>query len=152
MNNRTWLWFVVVLALAMASYFMFGSLGKEPVGDDTQQEVDTSESQSTDSRFINYTPEAAMAAAEEGDAVLFFHAPWCPTCRALEADINSHLADIPENVTILKTDYDTYRAMDLGKKFGITIQHTLVQVDIDNNQIKKWSGSPTLSSLLAEIV
>ena len=152
MNSKTWLWIVVALALAMASYFIIGALGKEPVGDTAQQEIDTTDSQSEDSRFINYTPEAALAAAEEGDAVLFFHAPWCPTCRALEADINDHLADIPEDVTILKTDYDTYRAMDLGKKFGITIQHTLVQVDTEGNQIKKWSGSPTLSSLLGEIV
>lgn len=87
--------------------------------------------------------------AETGDVVLFFHASWCPSCRGLSASIESNLASIPERVTILKTDYD--QEVDLKKKYGVTYQHTLVQVDKDGNLMKKWSGSSSLEGLLSQI-
>ena len=81
--------------------------------------------------------------------VLFFHAPWCPTCQALDKNINANLGTIPEKTVIVKTDYDS--SNDLKKKYGVTYQHTMVQVDSSDNKIKKWSGSPELKDLLAEI-
>ncbi|MEK7530269.1 MAG: thioredoxin family protein [Patescibacteria group bacterium] len=95
-----------------------------------------------------YAPEK-LAKATEGDVVLFFRASWCPTCRALDTDIRAHLKDIPAGVTILDVDYDT--STELKKKYGVTYQHTFVQVDAEGNQITKWSGSPTLASFLANI-
>ena len=85
----------------------------------------------------------------DGKVVLFFKADWCPSCRVLDADINKNLGDIPSNVTILEVNYDS--ETNLKQKYGITTQHTLVYVDNDGNQLKKWSGSPRLSSVLAEI-
>ena len=87
--------------------------------------------------------------ANEGDVVLFFHASWCPTCRSLDSDIVSNSKNIPSDVTILKTDYDSETS--LKQKYGVTYQHTMVQVDADGNMIHKWSGSPTLASLLGNI-
>ena len=95
-----------------------------------------------------YSPEK-LVKADTGKVVLFFRAGWCPTCRALDADIRAHLKDIPGNLTILDVDYD--KATDLKKKYGITYQHTLVQVDAKGNQITKWSGSPTLAALVSEV-
>lgn len=90
-----------------------------------------------------------LARAETGDVVLFFHASWCPSCRGLNSNIESNLKSIPEGVTILKTDYD--KETELKKKYGVTYQHTLVQVDKDGNLIKKWSGGGTLNNLLSQI-
>lgn len=90
-----------------------------------------------------------LAMAESGDVVLFFHAAWCPSCRGLNSDIEKEMAAIPEGVTILKLDYD--KETELKKKYGVTTQHTLVQVDKDGNLIKKWSGGSTLGSVLAQI-
>ncbi len=90
-----------------------------------------------------------VAQAETGDVVLFFHASWCPSCRGLNSSIESNLKLIPEGVTILKTDYD--KETELKKKYGVTSQHTLVQVDKDGNLVKKWSGSPSLADLVSEI-
>jgi len=95
-----------------------------------------------------YAPEK-LAKAENGDVVLFFRASWCPTCRALDADIHAHEGDIPEGVTILDVDYDN--SAELKQKYGVTYQHTLVQVDANGNMITKWSGSPTLVALVGEI-
>jgi thiol-disulfide isomerase/thioredoxin len=90
-----------------------------------------------------------IARAETGDVVLFFHASWCPSCRGLNTSIESNLKSIPEGVTILKTDYD--KETELKKKYGVTYQHTLVQVDKDGNMIKKWSGGGSLDNLLSQI-
>ena len=98
--------------------------------------------------FEPYAPEK-IAKANAGPVVLFFHASWCPTCRALTADIKAHLNDIPEHVTILDVDYDSSQA--LKQKYGVTIQHTLVQVDASGNLIKTWQGSPTLADLLTQV-
>ena len=95
-----------------------------------------------------YSPEK-IARAATGDVVLFFHASWCPSCRALSSDIEANMGSIPEGVTILKVDYD--KETELKKKYGVTYQHTLVQVDKDGNMIKKWSGTPKLANLLSEI-
>ena len=90
-----------------------------------------------------------IAMAETGDVVIFFHASWCPSCRSLNASIEGSMAEIPEGVTILKTDYD--KETELKKKYGVTTQHTLVQVDKDGNLIKKWSGSPDLAAIVSQI-
>lgn len=95
-----------------------------------------------------YAPEK-LARAETGDVVLFFHASWCPSCRGLNSNIESNLKSIPQSVTILKTDYD--KETELKKKYGVTYQHTLVQVDESGNMIKKWSGGGTLDNLLSQI-
>jgi thioredoxin 1 len=90
-----------------------------------------------------------IARAEKGDVILFFHASWCPSCRGLDADISTNMSMIPEGVSILKVDYDN--ETELKKKYGVTSQHTLVQVDKDGNLIKKWSGGSKLSAVIAEI-
>lgn len=95
-----------------------------------------------------YTPEKA-AQADEGPVVLFFKASWCPSCQALDADIKANLEQIPENVTILEVDYDEYT--DLRQKYGVTTQHTLVQIDENGDEIQQWSGGSTIDSVLAKI-
>lgn len=95
-----------------------------------------------------YAPEK-LALANTGDVVLFFRASWCPTCKSLDANIKANKDGIPEGVTILDVNYDDSAA--LKQKYGVTYQHTFVQVDSLGNQIAKWSGSPTLAALLTNI-
>jgi thiol-disulfide isomerase/thioredoxin len=75
--------------------------------------------------------------------VLFFHASWCPACRW--ADKNFASSDIPQNVNLLKVDYDT--SAELKEKYGVTMQHTFVLVDSEWEMIKKWSGSNDVKDL-----
>lgn len=95
-----------------------------------------------------YAPEK-LAKAETGKVVLFFRASWCPTCRALDSDIKANLKNIPKDVTILDVNYDTSTA--LKQKYGVTYQHTFVQVDAQGTQLAKWQGSATLAALVGNI-
>jgi thiol-disulfide isomerase/thioredoxin len=96
-----------------------------------------------------YSPEKVMLASATHDVILFFKASWCPTCRAVDADIKANLGKIPSGLAILDVNYDDSTA--LKQKYGVTYQHTFVQVDKDGTLIKKWSGSPTLTAIVAEV-
>jgi len=99
--------------------------------------------------YESYDAAKIARASDTHNVVLFFRASWCPTCKALDGDIRAHLQDIPANLTILDVNYDN--STELKKKYGVTYQHTFVQVDAQGALIKKWSGSQTLSSLVAEL-
>lgn len=113
------------------------------------EESDTAAMEKTSGSYVAYDASAVMAAAEEGSAVLFFNASWCPTCKSLSKNISASLSDIPSDVTIFNVDYDN--SSELKKKYGVTYQHTLVQVDAEGNLITKWSGGNTLDSVLSRI-
>jgi thiol-disulfide isomerase/thioredoxin len=93
--------------------------------------------------------ESKLAMAETGDVVLFFHASWCPTCKAANDDIMARVASIPSDLTILKVDYDS--ATDLRKKYGVTMQHTFVQVNSKGEMLKKWTGGNTLDAITKQV-
>ena len=126
-----------------------GSLeGYLEVGTDT--EIDTAFMPTPEpGEFIEYA-DGTLAYAEEGQVVLFFHAPWCPSCRGLEADIEANLSAIPDGLSLQKVDYDS--AVELKKKYGVVRQHTLVQVDANGNMIKTLTGvSSTLSQIVSQL-
>ena len=96
-----------------------------------------------------YSGEKVMLASNDHNVVLFFRASWCPSCIGVDKNIKANLNNIPSNLHILDVNYDN--SSDLKKKYGVTYQHTFVQVDKDGNMIKKWSGSPTLASIISEV-
>ena len=81
--------------------------------------------------------DEAQAIAAVGPAVLFFHANWCPSCKADMKQIDSRLSELG-NITVIVVDYD--KNADLKKKYGITYQHTYVQIDGEGKKIGLWSG------------
>lgn len=95
-----------------------------------------------------YAPEK-LARAETGKVLIFFYASWCPSCRTLDRDIRGNIDNIPSDVTILIADYDN--SAELKQKYGITTQHSFVQVDAQGNELNKWFGHPNLESLLEEL-
>jgi thioredoxin 1 len=117
-------------------------------GTNTYEDCVTEENASGAGTYEQYAPEK-LSRAETGDVVLFFHANWCPICRALEQDITADLSRIPANTHILKVDYDT--ATELRQKYGVTVQHTFVQVDAQGNAVAKWIDATNLPEVLARI-
>ncbi|PLX25040.1 hypothetical protein C0580_03440 [Candidatus Parcubacteria bacterium] len=67
----------------------------------------------------------------------------------MDAAIKSEMSSIPSDLTILKVDYDS--ETELKKKYSITYQHTLVQVDAQGNQITKWTGGSDLNSIVSRL-
>lgn len=118
----------------------------------TNSQQDTNDQESTvgqagQGAYIAYS-EAGLSEAK-GTRILFFHASWCPQCRALDADIKKQ--GVPAGTTILKVDYD--KAQDLRKKYGVTLQTTVVKVDEKGNLISKFTPyeKPTLDNALSNL-
>lgn len=151
--NKNIIWVLVILLVAGGLIFLSrNSEEKEIMKTDTlapEKDIgNVVDATSVSGSYESYSPDK-IAKAENGNVVLFFHAAWCPECRALDKDIKANLENIPANLTILDVDYDQYS--DLKKKYKVTYQHTMVQVDKDGNLLKKWSGSPTLASLVLQV-
>ena len=98
--------------------------------------------------YIKYSTSAI--ADTVGTKILFFHAPWCPQCKALEASIVK--GPIPAGTTIIKVDYDSSQA--LRQQYGVTTQTTLVLVDDNGKLVKKYVAysTPSLDSLIANLL
>lgn len=93
--------------------------------------------------------EANKTAYTDEKVVLFFNAQWCSTCKSARANFEANLADFPADLTIVLVDYDT--ALDLRKTYGVTLQHTFVQVDVNGKELAKWSGSKTIEEVVENI-
>ena len=93
--------------------------------------------------YVDYSETAIVSAT--GTKILFFHAPWCPQCRALEEDIKTK--GVPPGVTIIKVDYDASQA--LRQKYEVLLQTTLVLVDDAGNLVKKYVAydEPTVEAI-----
>lgn len=106
----------------------------------TQNEAGTVE-QGT--RYLPFSPEV-LAGTTTTRRVLFFYANWCPTCKPANEGFIENASQIPTDVTVIRVNYndnDTDQAeKDLAQQYGITYQHTYVQIDEQGQEVTKWNG------------
>ncbi|WP_353828743.1 thioredoxin family protein [Agromyces sp. SYSU T0242] len=95
--------------------------------------------------YLDY--EDGLIEATPGDKVLFFHATWCPNCRALDEQLRAEGA--PDGLTVFKVDYDS--RTDLRQKYGVTMQTTVVYVDDAGEKLSSevLYQEPSIDALLA---
>jgi thiol-disulfide isomerase/thioredoxin len=109
------------------------------VSEEKGQQMDKmgSETQSKPGEYSDYSETKVKDAQASGQkVVLFFHANWCPFCRAADEAFKANLGKLPTGVTLLKVDYDSNTS--LKQKYGVTYQHTFVQIDNSGNKITSW--------------
>lgn len=115
---------------------------------------DSSTTQNTDSSRGNYVSyqnyEQEVEKYKDSRVVMFFNASWCSTCKIARDNFESSLDQIPSDLTIVVVDFDN--SDDLRKKYGITVQHTFVQIDANGESLKKWSGSTTIDQIVKALV
>jgi len=130
--------FIVVSLVVIAIGFLFFRNGSS-----TSQNSGNSNSNSEVSmdrlNYIDYSEQSLESAKINGKPVLFFAATlWCQTCIQLDKEIKERVGSLPSDVTILKVDYDNDREMK--RKWGVTVQHTLIRLDGNGNEVKRWVG------------
>lgn len=106
-------------------------------------------SESVRGAFVTWSEYDADREAHRGSTVvLFFHASWCPDCQATEASLDAD--GVPDGLTVVKVDFDS--ATDLRRRYGITVQHTFVQLGSGDEAAKKWTGSISGADIAAQLV
>jgi thiol-disulfide isomerase/thioredoxin len=152
--------FVVVVAfviLGIGAYTLsqkssqFGSMMKKD--DNTMEDNKMMDDKMNDSRYVQYD-KSAFDNASRNRRILFFYASWCPTCKPADVDLKANSKKMPDDLTVIRVNYNDpetdQEEKDLAKKYGITYQHTFVQIDSKGNEITKWNGGKT-DELLAKI-
>lgn len=64
-----------------------------------------------------------------------FSASWCSPCRTLESKINKL------DLTINLHSYDVEEEVELTEKWKVRNVPTVILVDDDNNEVKRWVGN-----------
>ena len=150
----------MIILIAFCSAYFFVTRGSQEISQpnstsltppnesSTPSAPAASDTDSAPGAYLEYSED--LLAATKGTKILFFHAPWCPQCRALESSIKS--GSIPNNVTIFKVDYDSNNR--LRQKYGVTIQTTLVKVSDTGGELKKFVAydDPSLSAITKELL
>jgi thiol-disulfide isomerase/thioredoxin len=126
----------------------------EPMDDATEAPAASADADAMDDAaapaegaYLDYEDGAIEATA--GPKALFFHATWCPKCRALDDDLKAQGA--PDGLTVFKVDYDS--RTDLRQQYGVTLQTTIVFVDDAGEKISSvvLYDDPSVESLVAAI-
>jgi thioredoxin 1 len=84
------------------------------------------------------------------DVVLFFHAGWCPKCRETKENLLADPGSLPAGLAVVEVDFDAEQ--ELRSRYGVTVQHTFVQVDAAGEQLAVWTGTFTGQDIAAKAV
>jgi thiol-disulfide isomerase/thioredoxin len=102
-----------------------------------------------ESGYKTYTPELVASALASGQRVaLFFHATWCPSCKALDRAITADISSISADTLIVRVDYDS--STELKRKYGVVTQHTTVVLNTDGSLASKKLGARTVAEVLGQ--
>ncbi len=162
--SKNFMIFMALIVLVSGGYLYLANRSEIVVGDKAMmvkdenaiietQQVETNNTDKITGQYLPYTP-TVLAKAKSNRRILYFYASWCPTCIPANADFEKNVSNLPSDVTVIRVNYndpDTDKdEKSLAEKYGITYQHTFVQIDVDGNEITKWNGGAT-KELLAKI-
>lgn len=116
-------------------------------------EKSDTETTKNDSRYVEYS-NRVLDITSSNRRVLFFYANWCPTCRPADVNFKESTSMIPEDVTVIRVNYNDTETdqeeKDLAKQYGVTYQHTFIQIDAAGKEVTKWNGGQ-INELIANI-
>ena len=108
-----------------------------------------SHSEAASQSYITYDQyQASKDKYADSKVVLFFNATWCPDCRAINEALTSDPGKIPAGTTVVSVDYDQHA--DLRQRYGVTMQHTFVQINSSGDKVRQWASTST-DGLLKEL-
>lgn len=106
-----------------------------------------------ESRYVEYS-KSVLDSTSNGRRVLFFYASWCPSCKPADESFTQNMSKIPEDVVVIRVNYNDpetdQEEEDLAKEYGVTYQHTFVQIDSSGREVTKWNGGQ-IDELLSHI-
>ena len=121
------------------------SASPDPAPAASQPVAEGAEVEAAPGRVVEYAEWEADPAAFDGTVVLYFAASWCHSCQATDESIAAE--GVPSGLTLVKIDYD--ERTDLRQEYGVTVQHTFVEVDDTGARQDIWTGTVSGADILA---
>lgn len=116
---------------------------------DTMMMMSSDDGMEGSGEIIRFTDiDDAKMHADNNPTVLFFYADWCPVCRTELKKIESGQSML-KDITVIVVNYD--KSKELKRKYGVTYQHTYVQIDSHGESIALWNGGG-IESILTNVV
>ena len=148
---------LTVFTLGLATLLLASCASAGPFATTTEPDSSMSEapsaSETTAVAAGDYIPYESFVTSgdkySDSKVVLFFNAVWCSTCQQARENIEASLGEIPENLAIVVVDFDS--SIDLRKKYGVTVQHTFIEIDSAGEPLGKWSGSVTVDQIVEQL-
>lgn len=148
---------LTVFTLGLATLLLASCASAGPFATTTEPDSSMSEapsaSETTAVAAGDYIPYESFVTSgdkySDSKVVLFFNAVWCSTCQQARENIEASLGKIPENLAIVVVDFDS--SIDLRKKYGVTVQHTFIEIDSAGEPLGKWSGSVTVDQIVEQL-
>lgn len=143
--------FVIVFLIIIAAGFIYFKDGftKASVKADTPE---ASQNQVLYDRiqYLDYSNQNFINSQKVCRTLLFFAATsWCSNCAQLDRQIKQHISELPKDLTILKVDYDN--DTKTKAKYTVTSQTTLVLLDKNEKEIKRWIGTGSFNDLMQNL-
>lgn len=143
-----WILIIGIVVLGILGVIFYSSQQpkgqQETIKDHTTMDKDEHDKLMSDqTRYVAYSKKALDEASNKR-RVLYFYANWCPICRPADLNFKENANKIPEDVVVIRVNYndsDTdQEEKDLAQKYGVTYQHTFVQIDAEGKKITAWNG------------
>jgi thiol-disulfide isomerase/thioredoxin len=155
--NKSQSKFLTVFILGLTTLLLASCASAGPVASNNEPDSSMSETPNASETstlaagdFIPY--ESFVTSGDkysDSKVVLFFNAVWCSTCLQARENIEASLGEIPENLAIVVVDFDD--SIELRKKYGVTVQHTFIEIDSSGEPLGKWSGSVTVDQIVEQL-
>lgn len=111
--------------------------------DATPEPAATNPSGDGQGKYVVFS-EQQLTSHANSRRVLFFYANWCPTCQPADQSFTQQTSRLPADVVVIRVNYNDSQTDDtqkeLARKYGVTYQHTFVQIDEDGTEVAKWNG------------
>ena len=143
-----------LLPLALSAVIVLGGCSQANSSSDAMSSAKSpssamSHSEAASQSYITYDQyQASKDKYADSKVVLFFNAKWCPDCRAINEALTSDPGKIPAKTTVVSVDYDQHT--DLRQRYGVTMQHTFVQINSSGDKVRQWASTST-DGLLKEL-
>lgn len=85
--------------------------------------------------YVEYNEDQYQQHLGQDPLILFFHAGWCPKCKASKEVILQNQEQLVGGAIIFQVDFDT--ELELRKEYGITLQDTFVAINAAGEVVEK---------------
>jgi thiol-disulfide isomerase/thioredoxin len=155
--NKVLSQFLSAAGLGLTTLLLASCASAGPVATNNEPDSSVSEapsaSETTNESAGDFIPYESFVTSgdkySDSKVVLFFNAVWCSTCKQARENIEASLGEIPQDLAIVVVDFDD--SIELRKKYGVTVQHTFIEIDSSGEPLGKWSGSVTVDQIVEQL-